>query len=42
MRGVLHRSTPPEFAVAGVFAMVGIVGMAAFAVVLHLISLVYT
>jgi len=39
---VIYRSTPPEFAVAGVFAMVGIVGIAAFAVVLHLISIVYT
>lgn len=39
---VIYRAIPPKFAVAGLFGMVGIVSIAAFAVVLHLISLVYT
>jgi len=39
---VIYLTTPSEFAVAGLFVLVGIISVATFAVVLHLISLVYT
>ncbi|MCU4717958.1 DnaJ domain-containing protein [Halapricum hydrolyticum] len=39
---VIYRSLPPQFAIAGLFAMFGILGIAVTATVLHLVSIVYT
>ncbi|MFW6018309.1 MAG: J domain-containing protein [Halapricum sp.] len=39
---IIYWSTPPQFAIAGLFAMFGVFGMAVAATVLHLVSIVYT